>query len=86
MDKNRKNTHSTSTKLLKKKSVPLINQSTNKQHKHILSKSRNTLEQTRDTFIANKTAQVKNWKEGLTNYSTSTQATEPRVLHINSKL
>jgi len=46
MDKNRKSIQLNSTKLLKEKSVPHLNQPKNKSHKHILSKTRNTLEDT----------------------------------------
>ena len=63
MDENRKNVHSTSTKLLVKKSVPLLKQPQNKSHNYILSKARNTLEDTRDTLTANKTVKSKNTKD-----------------------
>lgn len=63
MDKNRKNIHSTSAKLLVKKSVPLLKKPQNKSHKYILSKTRNTLEDTRDTLTGNKIAKSKNTKD-----------------------
>lgn len=86
MDKNRKNFNSPSNKMLKKKSVPILNTLGSKSHKYILAKSRNTLEETRDTLNGNKSGKSKLANLGLTNHSCSTQVTEPRVMHINSKL
>jgi len=65
MDKNRKNIQLNSTKLLKEKPLTNLNQPKNKSHKHILSKTRNTLEDTKDTLTGNKNVKTKNSKEGF---------------------